>query len=398
VKRILNTTSKSIHFKRKSKIFRNYGLNRQFVKYFISIGLLISSFLVGVTGIFKYPGILLELEQYFQLSGIFTTIHDWSGLVMGILVLIHLMLNWRWLVGFTRRIMKSYKGKRNLLIITTLSLFITIAIPVGYNIAYNDSNSNGTGRISIENVGVYNFSNNDISTQRPDIFKQGYFSIFDVLVSLDIDGQIDMEYNFDTSMNTYVIESINDTVNWWYMAYYDGGWLENNVFRLDHYPYKPGMSIFLFQEKFAKIARIYEGFKAEIDRFNNNNGSVIIPLVRINTGVSNTFYYDVKVTPHNLRNDFFKSGVLTAIDIIMSLGDQGLITYEMKWYDYIGSAEVKNYFIEAINGKTASGRCGFVYETGESRFSGSKGNHIHIPSDIRVIDSPEYGEWFHICV
>ncbi|MHA2181637.1 MAG: DUF4405 domain-containing protein, partial [Promethearchaeota archaeon] len=106
VKRILNTTSKIIHPKIKNKIFRNYGLNQQLLKYFISIGLLISSILVGVTGILKYPGLLLEIGQYFQLSGLFTTIHDWSGVIMGILVLIHLILNWRWLVGFTRRIMK----------------------------------------------------------------------------------------------------------------------------------------------------------------------------------------------------------------------------------------------------------------------------------------------------
>jgi hypothetical protein len=397
IKWILKTTKKIIAHKSRSKIFNNHGLNRHLVKYLTSIGLLISSILVGFTGILKYPGILIGLGQYYQLSGIFTVIHDWSGVVMGILVLIHLVLNWRWMVGFTKRIIKRNKGIRDLLIISSLSLLITTVIPVGYNMV-NINYVNSTRAISIENVGTYDFNNNEIPTIRPDIFKEGHFSIFDTLIYLDVNEQIDMDYHFDSSMNTYVIDSINDTENWWYRAYYDGGWLENNVFRLDHYPYKPGMRIFLYQESLAEITRIYDSFKVEIDRLNNNNGSIIIPLVKIDTQGSKMFFHDVNVAAHNLRDDFFQNGVITAIDIIMSLGDQGLITYEMNWYDYIGTAEVNTYFIESINGKAASGRCGFVYETGDSDFSWIDGNHIHIPSDIRVIDSPEYAEWFYICI
>ena len=82
----------------------------------------------------------------------------------------------------------------------------------------------------------------------------------------------------------------------------------------------------------------------------------------------------------------------------MSLGDQGFITYDIVWHDYIGTARVNTYFIRTINGRYVSGRCGFVYETGDPDFFGMTGNHIHIPSDIRVIDSPEYAKWFYICI
>jgi hypothetical protein len=94
----------------------------------------------------------------------------------------------------------------------------------------------------------------------------------------------------------------------------------------------------------------------------------------------------------------FQSGVITAIDVVISLAEQGKITYELQWYESIGLAKVKNYFVQRINNDEGRGRCGFVYEAGSNAFKGFSGNHIHLPSDIRVINSPEYEEWFWICI
>lgn len=33
-----------------------------------------------------------------------------------------------------------------------------------------------------------------------------------------------MVHHFAEEMNTYVIESLEGQKNWWYDAYYDGGW------------------------------------------------------------------------------------------------------------------------------------------------------------------------------
>jgi hypothetical protein len=93
-----------------------------------------------------------------------------------------------------------------------------------------------------------------------------------------------------------------------------------------------------------------------------------------------------------------QNGTIVAIDVIMSLGDAGLIDYELQWYTTIGSAEVKNYFVEKINSDKSHDRCGFVYEAGSYNFRGFSGNHIHIPSDIRVIHHPDYVEYFWICI
>lgn len=65
-------------------------------------------------------------------------------------------------------------------------------------------------------------------------------------------------------------------------------------------------------------------------------------------------FEDVDVTAHNLRSDVLGEGVITAMDVILSLGDQDEITYELKWYESIGTARlVKNYWVEAIDGARA---------------------------------------------
>ncbi len=81
-------------------------MNRGKLNYFIDIGLAISFLLVFVTGIFKFP--LWKHYFFFVYDSIsprtISAIHDWSGLVMGILVLVHLALHWNWIVAMTKQI------------------------------------------------------------------------------------------------------------------------------------------------------------------------------------------------------------------------------------------------------------------------------------------------------
>jgi len=107
---------------------------------------------------------------------------------------------------------------------------------------------------------------------------------------------------------------------------------------------------------------------------------------------------DVEVLPHNLRKDIFQENVITAIDVVMSLGERGELSYDLKWYDTIGSAIVKQYFVQRINDDVSFRRCGFVYEAGSQAFGGFRGNHIHLPSDTRVLNSPEHLSYFWICI
>jgi len=256
------------------------------------------------------------------------------------------------------------------------------------------------GHIMIGNVGDFTFDPSEIRTLRDDIFNEGYFSIFDILAHLDDTGIINMEYHFEDDMNTYVIDSINDLESWWYIAYYDGGWPERNVYRMDHYPYKDGTYISVSEADKDQLAEYYRIFQEEIQRKKDNAGRIIIPEVIIHTRTDGAIVFkNVEIMPYDLRSDIFKQGTVTAIDAVMTLGDEGMITYGLNWYESVGTAGlVKDYFVDRINEDASSGRCGFVYEEGSFRFQGFTGNHIHIPSDSRVINSPEYIEFYWICI
>lgn len=256
------------------------------------------------------------------------------------------------------------------------------------------------GHIMIGNVGNFEFDAGKVKTVRDDIFNEGFFSIFDILVYLDDEGKIDMEYHFDDSINTHIIDSLNGMNNWWHIAYYDGGWPELNVFRMDHYPYKDKMYISISETEESRLERYYEVFREEINRKENNGGKIIIPEIRIQGPSSGSLLFEnVEIKPHDLRNDTFKEGTITAIDAIMTLADEAKLIYGLNWYESIGTAGlVKDYYVDSINDDVSAGRCGFVYEEGSYSFGGFQGNHIHIPSDIRLINSPEYIDFFWICI
>ena len=69
---------------------------------------------------------------------------------------------------------------------------------------------------------TFSFNPGEVLTVRPDIFNPGFFSMFDVLVYLENQGKIDLQYHFDESMNTHVIDSLNNEklvvsniLQWW---------------------------------------------------------------------------------------------------------------------------------------------------------------------------------------
>jgi hypothetical protein len=79
------------------------------VMYSINVGLFISAAICAITGIVKFP----ELIRYITLTGLvlpynnISFAHDWSGIILTILVLVHVALNWRWMVTTTRTIIKK---------------------------------------------------------------------------------------------------------------------------------------------------------------------------------------------------------------------------------------------------------------------------------------------------
>ncbi|MCK5449554.1 DUF4405 domain-containing protein [Candidatus Pacearchaeota archaeon] len=79
------------------------------LNYWVNIGLTISFFICFLTGLVKWPGLITIIGTsaykvlYFKNISL---LHDRSGLIMGLLVLVHLVLNWGWMVGVTKSIFK----------------------------------------------------------------------------------------------------------------------------------------------------------------------------------------------------------------------------------------------------------------------------------------------------
>lgn len=369
--------------------------NRRRLNYLVDIGILILSILVLITGILKNPSFNITQSLDYTYSYLITTLHDWSGLILLILAISHFLLHIKWMIAMTKKLFSRKNAPK--LIIVTLSNALMLAFVFPYHIFFLTPNE-PIIYIGLEQVDSLDFNADEIETIRPDLFKNGSFSVFDILIHLDKKGKINMQYHFASDMDTYVIDAINGTKNWWYQAWYHKGWPESNVFRMDHYPYKPKMNLKLYQTSGLHLQKIYNTFRREITRLHSNSGVIIIPQVIIKTERDRLYFYDVEVVPHNLRNETLQDDVITALDVILTLGDAGLISYGIFWAGTIGTAEFDSYFVLHINGSHLEGRCGFVYEEGDWIFEDVKGNHIHIPSDIRILTSPEYEKWFYGCV
>lgn len=74
-------------------------MNRAKLNYFVDLGLLVSFLLVFITGVIKFKN--FGLYKSFNFAGI-NTIHDWSGIALGIFALLHLILHWNWIISMTK--------------------------------------------------------------------------------------------------------------------------------------------------------------------------------------------------------------------------------------------------------------------------------------------------------
>lgn len=257
-----------------------------------------------------------------------------------------------------------------------------------------------TGMVNVIGVGQFSFEPGNVRTLRPDVFVGGHFSLFDALVHIHELGHIQMEYTYNDELATHVIESIEGQPHWWYLAHYAAGWWEDSVLHMDLYPWKDGTALRVQPVTESLMSRIHLAFEQEVQRLAANDGKVIIPEVVIEDPTGTKVFQDVHVTPHGVRSDILQDGVITALDILLSLGEQGyLSTVGVTWYSSIGRADpVDNYFVERIDDAEATLRCGYVYEVGPVDFSGFRGAHIHVATDVRVLVSPDYAVWFWLCL
>jgi cytochrome b subunit of formate dehydrogenase len=84
-------------------------MDKNKVKFLVDFAMGISFLLVALTGIFKWPRSPIDFSWVFDIINfrLMSRIHDWSGLILVILILVHLCLNWVWIkcmiLGFFRK-------------------------------------------------------------------------------------------------------------------------------------------------------------------------------------------------------------------------------------------------------------------------------------------------------
>ena len=266
------------------------------------------------------------------------------------------------------------------------------------------------GSIEIRGLGTFEYDPSQIHALREGLFRPGQFSVFDVLVALAKAGTIPLDYTYDESMGTYVIASLHGRSGWWYDAHYAGGAFEKPVVRIDEYPVKDGMTIQLYLESPDRLAAIYKDFTDQVARLKTNAGRVIIPKVRIRAPQATLAFDDVAVTAHNVRPDVFQTGVITVLDVLLSLGEQGKLTaVTLSWRDRMENGDVvENYYVDQIQADGFStvptGTCTYMHEVGSTGLVGfltsheHMNSHVHLASDAEVLTSPEYVEFQWSCL
>jgi hypothetical protein len=78
-------------------------MERAKLNYFLDAGMLIVFIAVAATGIIKMPVVARGLGGYGSLPmDTITPLHDISGVLLVVFVLLHLALHWGWIVGMTK--------------------------------------------------------------------------------------------------------------------------------------------------------------------------------------------------------------------------------------------------------------------------------------------------------
>lgn len=80
-------------------------MKRSDLNYFIDIGMGATFLITFVTGVIKFREILIffaRMDIYFSMYWI-NFLHDWIGVLMGVFVVSHLALHYRWIKVMTKK-------------------------------------------------------------------------------------------------------------------------------------------------------------------------------------------------------------------------------------------------------------------------------------------------------
>ena len=89
-------------------------IERDILSYIVNLGLALSFLVVFVTGIVKWPELTHLFRNLYRLipARIVALLHDWAGIAIGLFVLIHLILHWKWIINTTKKVFGKKKDER----------------------------------------------------------------------------------------------------------------------------------------------------------------------------------------------------------------------------------------------------------------------------------------------
>lgn len=267
----------------------------------------------------------------------------------------------------------------------------------------------------------------EIRTVRPDIFTPGYYSLFDVLLTVARDNGIRIAYHWDPASATHFIDSVDGVAgDYWHRFSYDAGSgtqgeLGNRrELRWDELLYQPGSWVQLVAGE--NLDELRREFREEITREAAQGHRVPVVQIAVNPSqyrgnppgsgritVQRTFT-DVAVTSHGMREHGrdslhsmpFRPGVVTAMDVLYSLQDSGKLSVVGKaYYTRLAQKVQESWRIQEIGfpglgSAHGSGRQGFVYTTGNGtpqRMANNADRKQHVHADIVVLHAPDFAQW-----
>lgn len=82
-------------------------MNRQVVKWMVDLLMGVAFLASFITGLLKFTLLMrvLGLTFFVLPLAIITDIHEWSGVLLGVCVAVHLFLNRGWILGMTKKVL-----------------------------------------------------------------------------------------------------------------------------------------------------------------------------------------------------------------------------------------------------------------------------------------------------
>jgi len=78
-------------------------MKRKDLNFIVDVAMAVSFLLCFITGLIKFPSVLVYVLQVYDSLYHITWVHDYSGLAFGIFGVVHIVLHWDWLIAMTRR-------------------------------------------------------------------------------------------------------------------------------------------------------------------------------------------------------------------------------------------------------------------------------------------------------